>query len=540
MIRTFSISIVACWLICCPCLSGWTAELETTVKYVSAEFVFIDAGSIRGLEKGNYGKIILDDKTEITLEVVYVAGNSASAKVIEGDYTPRIGDKLYFTISDLLGEESLGTDESPTTTQPIDFLHKESQTENYKRENKATISGRFGIELYYQDDRELGSTDIMRPAVVIRSTIDNLFVNHLALSVNLRLRYIVRDTKDATDPETEWNNRIYEVALRYDNPASPLTYQAGRITSQNISGIGRFDGALMEYEFRDKLKLGVFGGSVANLNISKPQTDKTTAGIYSVYEKGNWQGHRVIGTLALVGRYDTGEIDREFIYEQIRYSWTRRLAFYQSSEVSINRDWREEAEGAILSLSNFLVNATYSPTNSISFDLGYDNRKLMHTLETKDTPDSLFDDALRQGFRAGINVRLPMRLRVWLRTGLRIRESEETETRTVFTGLSQRNILNTGITGSLLLNAFDSRYSTGTQFSIAASRYIFRVVYLEFKVGQSSYEFDNTQDTINYHWINLGASGFLTRHFYTSSYGEIYRGDSMNVNRIWLEIGYRL
>jgi hypothetical protein len=365
-------------------------------------------------------------------------------------------------------------------------------------------------------------------------------VSHLALSVNLRARRIIRDNNDTADPQTEWNNRVYEVALRYNNPASPLTYQAGRISSNQISGIGRFDGASIEYELRNKMRLGAFGGAVPNLSTSEPQTDETTAGVYAVYEKGSWQRHRVAGTLALAGRYDTGEIDREFLYEQVRYSWARRISFHQSAEISINRDWREEAEGATFSLTNFLVNATYSPSNLISFDFGFNNRKLAHTFETRDTPDSLFDDALRQGFRAGLHIKLPKRLRVRLRAGLRIREGEETDTRTMVAGLSQRDILSTGITGSLQLNAFDNRYSTGIQISLAASRYVFRVVYLQLELGQSSYEFDASQDAINYRWINLGASGYLSRHFYTSWYGEIYRGDSMDTNRIWLEIGYRL
>lgn len=519
--------------------TGWSAEIKTKIKYVSAETVYLDAGSIAGISQGDSATIIRDGKVIADLVISFVAENSASASIVEATQALHVGDDaiVHAIISTKLPtspQENLSEGlETPILASPS------LNSVNLKRRSATRIRGRIGAQLFFQDDRESGNDDVIRPALVARTTIENLFTEHLNLRMNLRIRQIRRTSAEFADPQTEWNNRIYEFALEYDNPSSPLSYAIGRISSNQINGIGRFDGALAGYKADENVSFGAFAGTLPDLQTSEPGFDETAAGLYAAYEVGDWNSHKFSGTLALAGKYNSGEINKEFLYQQLRYSWTRKVSFYQSAEIDINRGWRETVEGSSISVSNVLVNATYSPVETVNIDFGYDNRKLVRTYETKDTPDSLFDDALRQGFRAGLSTRFPWQMRAWMRAGLSKREGESENTRTLSGGLSQRDIFRSGVTLSAQASTFENPYSKGIQPSLKVSSYLMRVLYLQAELGQSTYDLTDSGESISYDWLHLEASGSISRHFYSSAFTEFYRGDDMDVNRYWVELGYR-
>jgi len=74
---------------------------------------------------------------------------------------------------------------------------------------------------------------------------------------------------------------------------------------------------------------------------------------------------------------------------------------------------------------------------------------------------------------------------------------------------------------------------------LGLARYLFQTLYLQAEGGSSRYDFTTTEGPVSYHWFQLAASSNLTRHLYTSVYGELYRGDAMNTNRFGVELGYR-
>ena len=516
-----------------------SAVIEASVKYVSGQTAYLDAGSEGGVQKGDSAEVWSDDQIIARLEVIYVAGSSSSARIVESTRDLRIGDQVRLMISGLAPQDSTAGSSAPSAALGLTGSVSEMPAEAAKRGPATRIRGRIAAQVLHQDDHEATNNDVTRPSLVLRSTVENFLANHLNLSVNLRTRRIIRRSADVPDAQSYWDNHIYEVALKYDDPASPLNFQLGRIASNQISGIGIFDGALVEYGLSSGWSAGLFGGTRPDLTTSKLHTDETTAGVFAAFESGNWEGHRVRGTLAMAGRYHIGEIDEEFVYEQVFYSFSRQFLITQSAEIAVNRGWREQAEGSSWGLSNVLINANYSPMTALTFDFGYDNRKLVRTYETKDTPDSLFDDALRQGFRLGVSVKVPLGLRLWLRGGLRTRETGETDTRTLAAGLSRNDLFNSGVSASLQVNQFENRLSSGYQASLSLARYLLRTLYLQFEAGRSRYDFTTTEGPVNYQWFQLAASANLTRHIYTSGYGELYQGDAMNTNRFGVELGYR-
>ena len=57
------------------------AEMSSTVKYLSAEHVYLDRGSAQGLTVGLVGRVVRDGQAIGELEVVFVAERSASCTV---------------------------------------------------------------------------------------------------------------------------------------------------------------------------------------------------------------------------------------------------------------------------------------------------------------------------------------------------------------------------------------------------------------------------------------------------------------------------
>jgi hypothetical protein len=519
---------------------GRSSVLETSIKYISPQAVYLDAGTSQGVQKGDSAAVVRDNQVIAQMVIIYVAENSSSARIIRSNDDLNVGDQVRLivssaAISDSLGVKSLGQASPTLETYPV-LLPTAVATESRL---PTRLQGRIATQVIYQSDNNNTGNSVTKPSLMLRATVENLGVNYLDLSVNLKARRSIYQNSGSINHQSEWDNRFYELALKYENPDSPLIYQAGRISSNKISGIGYFDGGMITYEFSSKLSSGVFGGLRPNLVTSKMNPDETTGGIFVSCESGSWSRQRVVGTIALVGRYHLGTIDEEFVYEQLFYAWSRRFFVTQSAEISINRDWRRQAEGSSLGLSNVLLNASYTVTPSFSLDFGYDNRKLVHTYETKDTPDSLFDEALRQGFRSGISLKLPYQFNAWLRGGLQIRQTGERDTRTLTAGVNKSDIVQSGISGSLQYTTFENRYSTGYQSSLSLSRYLFNILYLQFETGQSKYTINQVLDPVNYHWFDLAASSNLTRHLYISSYLELYRGDLMDINRLSAELGYR-
>lgn len=519
--------------------AGESGVLETTIKYVGAESAYLNAGSSSGVQRGDSAEVWSDDQIIARLVVVYVAASSSSAQIIESSRTLRIGDRVRLSVSASATPDSNVMEEQLMETPGVGRPVSGDLDETFPRRPATRIRGRVAAQFYHLDDQEESNNDVTRPALVLRATVENLFTSYLKLSVNVRARQIIRSSAASPGTQSEWSNRIYEIALQYDDPASPLNFQMGRIASNAISGIGIFDGAMVEYGLQNGWSAGVFGGTRPDLSTSEPNTDETTAGLYAAYNAGTGAARWLRTTLALAGRYQFGEIDEEFLYVQTYFGLSRRFLVTQSAEISINRGWREQAEGSALGLSNVLINASYSPWAAITIDAGYDNRTQVRTYETKDTPDSLFDDALRQGFRAGISANAPLGLRVWLRGTLRIRETGETDTRTASAGLSRRNVFNSGISTSMQFNLFQNRLSSGNRVSVDLARHLLRILYLQLEAGSSRYQFTTTEGPVSYHWFQLAVSANLTHSFYTSAYGELYRGDAMKTNRFEVELGYR-
>jgi hypothetical protein len=124
-----------------------------------------------------------------------------------------------------------------------------------------------------------------------------------------------------------------------------------------------------------------------------------------------------------------GEVNRDFLF--LGGSWQRpRLSLHLAQEVDIARGWRQGVLPGTLSLTSTFVSARFDVTPIVLARAGYDARRSVPLYRDRTTPETEFDDALREGGWLGASVRPRPELR--LDADVRRRQGESTPTLTAW------------------------------------------------------------------------------------------------------------
>lgn len=513
------------------------AQGTGSVTYLTAEGFYLDVGTAAGLSVGDTVTVVREGQTVAKGQVLFVAETSASCALLEGEV--REGDRARFLVPEGTAlPERIEADPPQADEAQVPAVTRRTLDRSAPARPINELDGRIALQLRSQVDDESGH-DVMEPGISARLRLRNLFGSAHTLSVRARSRRTVRDREVGSDLRDAWNNRVYEVALEYDDSDSPLGYRVGRITANRVRGIGSFDGACADYRVKEDWSVGTFAGLSPDPTTSRVNPDDVKAGAFVNHQRGDWAGQRVDATLALAGSYHQGEIDEEFLYQQVRYSWGRSLSLYESAELALNRGWRGDEGASTLELDNILLSARWQPIDMLSLDGGYDNRRILRTWETRDTPDSLFDGSVREGWRLGAAARLTRDLRLSVQGNLRSVEGEADNTLTGHARISHRDMWSSGVAVDVRVAYYDSPYSTGVQPSLALARYVARRVRVSVEGGLRRYDYTGSDDSRTDAWIRPALSSSIGQRLYGQAYVEFTRGDMENTTRGFVELGYR-
>lgn len=372
-------------------------EATCTVKYLSAEHVYLDAGSAAGLIAGLPARVVRGEQTIAELEVVFAAGFSASCKILTSTGDVVAGDVVvYFPVQ--AAEPPPERTVAPPPVRTRQFAPKPSLPVS---EPGPRLTGYLAVQWDHSDetaDRDLSSDFVSLPF--------RMRVANLGLGTELRargsLRRILRSGYSAATPAAEWRNRIQELNISREDRRQDFQFALGRITSRTTASVGPFDGIRLARRVAGDLRLGVFGGYVPGWGDLAFGTDARVGGVFGNLSRISPQGRYLDVVLAGVGRYDGGEISRE--YFSLTTSWRdgSRLSLLHAAEVDVNRGWRKTAGRGALALTSLALTGTYRVNPAIRVNLGYDDRTPVRTWETRSLPDSLFTDAGRTGWRGGV------------------------------------------------------------------------------------------------------------------------------------------
>ena len=531
-----ALTILLLTLIPAASIFGQAESPVIKVKYLSAEHVYIDGGTAQGLAVGD--KLIVRGANGIIadLEVVFVAENSASCKVLKQNGEIQPGNIVVVYEKK---EAQTPTEAAPKTeTQPEQYQKKAYKPST--RKSGAKISGSISAQIYYFDDQSPTNLDFSQPTMRLNLRAQNLWDKNFDFRIRTRARYNQRSRSyNGSIPRDEWRNRIYELSFGYENENAPINFKTGRIISNHISGIGYIDGLLVQLNISDSFRWGVFGGTQPEWQYSGFQTSLQKYGGYVNYRRGDYQGVRFESTVAGAGAYHSGTISREFIYVQNTISNSSRWHLFQSSEVDVNRGWRKDKTGQDVSLSNIYLSGRYRFSRAISVGLSYDNRKNYWTYETRTLADSLFDDLLRRGVRGSVTLRLPYNYMITSNAGYRNRDGDPDPTYSYGVGLNKTNFVLERLFINLRANGFRNPYSNGYNLTAQIGKYFLRVNYVSVGYGNYFYNFSSTNLNRINQWVRLETQIQLIKRFYISSQYEYDFGEDVEGHRVFAEIGYR-
>lgn len=370
-----------------PAPSKQAAVAWSTVTYISAGTIYIDAGRKAGLKEGARVEVVRRGQAIAQLTVAFISSTRSACTVVSSLIEPAVGDSARFT----------PVVQAPVVATTTDSTGAVTILRTRPRHN--AIRGRLGMRYMLVQPGE-GLPSWTQPAFDLR--LDGHQVGGTPLGVVLDVR-AYRQRSGATGRGAAASTRVYQGNLEWGPSNGAVRLNVGRQLTPSLSNMGIFDGMSLEVGGKH-LSVGAVGGA---------QPDAATFGLsgivkeYGAYVQAHNAPSSTAGTwqltLAGIGAYDRGQIDREFVYAQALVA-RRHVSLFATQEVDVNRQWKADIEGkTAIPTSTFAV-LRLAPIDAISFNVGYDNRRSVRLYRDFIDPVTEFDDSFRQGGWAGVTV----------------------------------------------------------------------------------------------------------------------------------------
>jgi hypothetical protein len=230
-----------------------SAAVTLSVKYRSASNVYVDGGRAQGLAVGDRLTVLSGRQAVAELEVVFVAEQSASCRVVSETRTVRAGDAV---VPRRKAAPEGATVEAPpppagaavAAPAPVAPPAPAPSVGTSRSEAAPWGRARGGVSFgYYKVTDDTSSAfDFEQSTARADVTISDLGGRPLTLTTRLRSRQDVRArTLSSLGPSDRRQDRLYELALRYEPPGEGFALEVGRIGVSRFVGVGYLDGALV-------------------------------------------------------------------------------------------------------------------------------------------------------------------------------------------------------------------------------------------------------------------------------------------------------
>jgi len=183
-------------------------EVTCGVRYLSAEHVYLDAGSGAGLSVGMTARVVREGQAIAELEVVFTAEHSASCRIVSSSAEILAGDHVVYEVAEMAPAVVV----APPPQRTRAGFETEAQVVSRKG---PSVSGSIALQWDHTDetaDRGLETNLYSLPFRVRVSRLGNMMEFRARGSV----RRIQRSGYYSSTPDKEWRNRIQEVALVRD------------------------------------------------------------------------------------------------------------------------------------------------------------------------------------------------------------------------------------------------------------------------------------------------------------------------------------
>jgi hypothetical protein len=485
--------------------AGATAALAAgqkfRVKYRSMGNVYLEGGRADGLGVGDRLRVQSGAEMVGELEVVYAAEHSASCRVVSesrpvksGDQAAAVSSRPAIPAADALADPKPASSGSRAVASSAASTVQRAVRQPFARDGVGATArrrldrvlplvGRHGVRPRLRAAHRTGRPrprGHRRPAA-------------FPLAPRSKPSGHPRTHAVAAHAQNERNDRLYELALRYDPPSDALQFELGRVGIHNFVGVGYLDGGIVRLRVRPRLRVGAFGGRAADYEGFGFASEGSKYGAFVTLSPG---GRYATGgydiALAFVKENAEGDVSREYVSLESRFGSGSRWSLFQRAELDVNRGWRKELSASSVQLSNVSLSGNLRLSSSSNLFVSYDGRRNFRYFQNRIVPEEVFDDLLHQGLRAGVNLFRPGGFGATAGVGVSLKEEDprhpELNIANAYSfngGVRHANLLG-GLSLGLDASGFSNGYTDGGLLSLRVGRRFGAGHMLDFSWGRRS------------------------------------------------------
>ncbi len=514
------------WFIRLSADAQWSANGSVVVRghvtFVSSASAYLDVGKDRGAAPGD--SVVFIRGGQVQAEGTITAVSSGSSVVpVKGDGLIRVGDSVLVRHQ----RPAVNAEQSAAT------LTRTTQAFLAPR----AVTGRVALQYIGAGSVKEGIST-SQPAMVLLLNIPALFESGLSMRFHGRTARDFSRERFSGREGSRTSTRIYELAFASDAPGRTFGFSFGRVMSRYVSGLGSFDGAELLVR-KGNLTAGLVGGFQPDLRTSGIDGRRQTVAIF-----GNmtWSARDRTGgdvTLAYGRQMFKGKLDRDYAYIQSSTRIGETLSLFQSTEVDVT-GMEGEVRTEKFRLTNTFFTLSYGPTPWLNIDGGYDATRTVYYLESMNIrSDTLMDNSIRQGLRAGVSVRLPLRLRVGGRMYVRSATGDLRASRTIIGMAGMSDIGRTGISTNVQLAGITGIYAEGTNLSARLNYMSGAGLNIDLGIERYAYTLVRTGEQSRTLTASVSVQSLIAQRWYLlGGFDQIWE-DGIPFQRIFAEVGVR-
>lgn len=490
------------------------------VSFVTTSTAYVSAGKADGLADSSRVDVFRHGRAVAQLKVSFLSTHQAACQIVSVTDSVVVGDSArYISVA----PPAVASPTTPTAQRQV-------ASRSSRGSSTGRLRGRLGLYYLTVIQRDTFGGQFSQPSGDVRLFGAGLGGTPLGLMVDVRSRRLVQAFPGSPTTTVD-QTRVYQAAVYWQAPGSPVRVTTGRQYAPGITSVGLMDGVATEVN-GTTWDFGVFGGlqpELINLGFSGDSISQFGGYVRRHSRTGAINHWSVIAGASgsyLMSHPNLGSTNREYFYLQTNYQ-TRHVSLYAVQEVDYYRPWRRVGGEKAVSFTSTFANAQYQVTPAFSLTAGIDNRRSVRLYRDVVNPLTIFDDTFRQGIWGGFAVRAARHFRSTF--DVRTNHDSASGTANTYTlsmGLEQLTSL------GLSFRSRSTRYTTGGGVATVGPRrgWLNSVSIGIEPFGRGSVavtsgwrsERDSTASTLNIRWMSADMDFTLMRSLFAivSAYRE--------------------
>ncbi len=516
------------------CDAGGQRTIRFRVTYCTSAQVYFDGGKDEGLSVGDTLVIARGDTSVGSAVITAVSSHSSVSRPLVSLLPPRIGDVGTLIKEGTLPEppravvDSAMSAPAPSPSSPPGIGRKPGEN---------VLAGRVAFQ-YNGQSAEDSRLNISQPSLYAHIRLLNLGGTGMSLSLYGREYYDIGGPYLRYGDSTHSRFDLSELSLGFDRESSAFGFSAGRFISRYVTGVGALDGGELLVR-QGHFTAGAIAGTGIRSRLTGIGGNQRSVGGFLAYREGESFFDSYDASAAYVRQTVDGNLDREFLSVQSGIAMGANFNAYGSADVEL----KEATNGVISSrpfVSSILVFVNYVPTSWLSTNFGYDGARSVYLFESmKSVSDSLFHEALSQGFRLQGTVRLGTSYTLNTEASVNTSAVDGGSSHTLGAGIRVTDIFSSRVFGSLRYRNVGGSFLTGSQSTIELGRGFSQRVDILLHYDSRSYTVDRLKQTYTTQTFSGDANFWISRNLYGMLGADYVLDNTMNGFRYFLECGYR-